>query len=269
MRVLQLARRMWRRLSRLQLVRLVFGLAELSAPSQLFAAPSLVPSSPPNASSEPTSFPRKLPSLLTSDSCNVMLRDPKRIFLSMWSPVATGWLGRGSGDATCFGKGEEADRFFDDTLDGTDCHQNWHAGHHEWPRYPFGSKAPALLGYGGASMMQYCLDVSGNRRKVDWFPSQQEVANACINASQNILRINGWTMCLNLKWMVCAARGLLPDQKGKEMRFTHAPKSLRIDGDYSPAREGGAGGQIIEEDVQACSLQPQRVPSPPIHQAIR
>ena len=260
------------RLSRLRLVLLVLGvegsMAELSAPSQFLAVPSVVPRSPPNASSESRSFLQKLPSLLTSESCNVMLRDPKRLFLSMWSPVATGWLGRGPGDATCFGEGEEAERFFDNTLDGADCHQNWHAGHHEWPRYPFGSKAPALLGYDGASIMQYCLDLSGNRRKVDWVPSQQEVASACINASQNILRMNGWTMCLNLKWLVCAGRGLLPDQKGKGMRFTHAPKALRIDGDYSPARDGGSGVQVIEEDVEARSLQTQRVPCPPFHPTI-
>lgn len=238
------------------------SMAGLLTLSPILAASSAVPSSSPHAPSESRSFPQELPSLLTSDSCDVMLRDPKRLFLSMWSPVATGWLGRGPGDATCFGEGEEAERFFDDTLDGTDCNQNWHAGHHEWPRYPSGSKASVLLGYGGASMMQYCLDLSGNRRKVDWFPSQQEVASACINASQNILRINGWTMCLNLKWLVCAARGLLPDQKGKEMRFTHAPKALRIDGDYSPARDGGSGVQIVEEDVKARSLQPQYIPSP-------
>ena len=87
------------RLSRLWLVLLVLGvevsMAELSTPSQFLAVPSVVPWSPPNASSESRSFLQKLPSLLTSESCNVMLRDPKRLFLSMWSPVATGWLGRG------------------------------------------------------------------------------------------------------------------------------------------------------------------------------
>ena len=59
--------------------------------------------------------------------------------------------------------------------------------------------------------------------------SQRELAERCVRANNNILRIVsgswGWTMCQNFAWQVCAALGRLPLQ-GRSLRFATAPKAL-------------------------------------------
>ena len=168
----------------------------------------------------------------------------------MWANAANGWQGRGPGDQTCFGDGDDARRFFDETATGMHCNRNWLEGTHEWPVYSV--DAPALLGFGGGSMLEYCLQVLGQKPRHVWWANSQEIADACVRAQKNILRLkSGWSMCKNLEWQVCAAKGLLHGQ-GKHTRaitFAPAPNTLRIDDNPSPARKGGSGVAIVENDV--------------------
>lgn len=215
-----------------------------------YPSPSLPMWPSPPAPELPPPQPPPLGVQLTSRSCSIMLGDPHRLFFSMWAPVANGWVGRGHADETCFGQGADSKSFFDRTAAGSQCNRNWLEGTHEWPSYA--SDAPALLGFGGASMMEFCLKSIGEQPKHLWWANSPDIANACVRAQKNILRLkSGWTMCLNLQWQVCAAKGLLPGQgeTSREIHFSPAPKTLRIDGDPSPARPGGHAVPIIEADV--------------------
>jgi len=54
-----------------------------------------------------------------------------------------------------------------------------------------------------------------------------ELAHKCASASQNILRVaSGWNMCVNLRWVTCAAMGRLPGQRRKELHFATPPNAL-------------------------------------------
>ena len=175
-----------------------------------------------------------------------MLHDPFRLFYSMFS---RGWQGRGLEDPGCLGDTEaERQTFFNRTWNGDDCNQNFYQGTHDWPNYAVPS-APALLGFGN-TIMEYCLRVLGEWHHV-WWASSPAIADACIRAGTNVLRLkSGWTMCLNLKWQICAVKGLLHGQNGQgRIHFAPAPNTLRLDGKPSPARQGGRGVGIIEEDV--------------------
>ena len=186
--------------------------------------------------------------LLSTSTCKSLLRDSTGLFHSMWSPAYKGWRGRGHGEQSCFGEGLAAERFFNETLTGAHCDRNWHAGHGEWPNYPT-ANAPALLGISGATIMNYCLGILGSNDRVSWEPAQQDVAKTCVRASQNVLRIGGWTMCSNLEWLVCAAKGRLPGQGNAHINFATAPKTLRTDIESSPARRGGSDIPIFEHDA--------------------
>ena len=97
--------------------------------------------------------------------------------------------------------------------------------------------------------MDHCLrDVGLRVRSTNpGAPTQWEVAEACIRANKNIIRINHWTMCRNLEWLVCAAQGSLPGQGGRDIQFHTAPKDLRLDHvEPSPSRRGGSGVVIVE-----------------------
>jgi hypothetical protein len=175
------------------------------------------------------------------------VHDPTRLFYSMWAPVWMGWQGRGRGGESCFGEGAGAQQFFENAFAGNNCQRNWLEGNHDYPVYD--ADAPALLGFGGASMMEHCLSLIGQWRHM-WFANSRSIAEACIAARRNILRVkSGWTMCLNVEWQLCAARGSLPGQGNGGITFSPAPKDLRVDGNPSPVREGGQGVPIVETDV--------------------
>lgn len=54
----------------------------------------------------------------------------------------------------------------------------------------------------------------------------------------NILSLYGneipYNICRNMEWQVCAAKGDLPGQGGKTIRFAYAPKDLEIHGGPHP-----------------------------------
>ena len=204
--------------------------------------PSPLPPPPPHVPPPPSI----VGDMLTKDTCDVLLRDRKRLFYSMFS---TGWVGRGLGDPGCLGEGATAQgSFFDRTFNGGECNQNFYEGTHDWPHYNVPT-APALLGFGN-TIMEFCLRQLGQWRHI-WWASSPQIADTCINAGRNVLRLkSGWTMCLNLQWQLCAAQGRLHGQNGEgKIHFSPAPKDLRIDGDQPITRPGGLGVQIVEPDV--------------------
>ena len=104
-------------------------------------------------------------------------------------------------------------------------------------RAHFAAPAPALLGFDG-DLYRVCSAAVG---KKTWWESgkdgdfNNEIAHRCVGASRNILRLLtgrpgwGWTMCQNLQWQVCAAKGKLPGQRSQgALEFATAPPSLML-----------------------------------------
>lgn len=52
----------------------------------------------------------------------------------------------------------------------------------------------------------------------------------CVTSNHNILSLYGdeirYNTCRNLEWQVCAAKGALPGQQGRDIYFAHAPGAL-------------------------------------------
>ena len=182
-----------------------------------------------------------------------MLGDASHKFWSMWGRQA--FAKRGATDPACWGTGADADTFFSMLGEGSQCDVNWYEGA-EGPlgdptlRPRFTRQAPALLGF-DESILGRCNEIIGVDEPVRWghnFNRAQnnEVAHSCEEANQNILRLlssrQPWNMCQNLRWMMCAVRGLLPGQQDVyRISFATAPKSLslaqvnaRVSGRYFP-----------------------------------
>lgn len=90
--------------------------------------------------------------------------------------------------------------FFTAAMRGSQCDRNWLegalGGEHDVPHFP-GGAAPALLGF-DATIWEHCSQVSGHGVDLGGF-SQQRLAQRCVSANRNILRIVdgqwSWNMC--------------------------------------------------------------------------
>ena len=154
------------------------------------------------------------------------------------SPCGHLWRTGGAGhvDETCFGQGADSKSFFDRTAAGSQCNCNWLEGTHEWPSYA--SDAPALLGFGGASMMEFCLkSIAAAETSVGKLARHSECLRSGEKHPKTQIRLE---MCLNLHGVCCQRLAPRPRRTSREIHFSPAPKTLRIDGDPSPARSGHA-----------------------------
>lgn len=126
--------------------------------------------------------------------------------------------------------------FFDRILKGSNCNLNWFEGAKGELGAPearpgFSQAASPLLGF-DEDLYDYCSKLIGQGKGSGDF--NNELAHRCVEANQNILRILssrpgfGWSMCQNFEWLMCAAKGLLPGQGERTMRFATAPKSLAM-----------------------------------------
>ena len=110
-----------------------------------------------------------------------------------------------------------------------------------WNIPTFPRAAPALLGF-DESIDATCHGTPDNH------------AAPCIQSSNNILSLHGqnvpYNICRNLEWQTCAAKGLLPGQGGRTIRFAYEPRQLIPNGGFNtlgqcqgwvPSRGGGFG----------------------------
>lgn len=140
----------------------------------------------------------------------------------------------------CWGDRQQGWKYFDDTWWGRPCERNWYTGNggqlgepnggpaHKWVWPHFTKRqAPALLGF-DESIDNYCARHGG----------QGQHAVACVQANVNILSLYGnripYNICRNVEWQVCAAKGTLPGQGGRTMRFAYAPKNLEPESGSKP-----------------------------------
>ena len=146
---------------------------------------------------------------------------------SMWDDVS--WGARPPGKPGCW-SGRGGSQFFADAFAGGHCDRNWLEGWvDEGPT--FTADAPALMGKDPA-ILEFCLRKLGRWRKI-WFAKDAELARACMDANQNVLRVHSrerpWDICSNFEFVACAARGNLPRQGLARIEFATAPGSLPID----------------------------------------
>ena len=118
--------------------------------------------------------------------------------------------------------------WFGGTFSGEMCGINWLEGNHDGG--PFTTPtAPALLGF-DPSILDFCRNCPECRESN--YARDDELAGTCHGANENVLRLGSrrlpWTMCVNLRWLTCASRGLLPGQGGPLIHFAVAPHDLEI-----------------------------------------
>lgn len=201
----------------------------------------VMPPSPPPPPS-PWPFPPPPPSPPTtctaSPWCNTYASwirgDAGAKFMRLWG--ARAWHYRSPDEAGCW-EGLGGEQFFSSLLSNDYyCNRNWMEGAigDSNIRPSFTRPAPALLGF-ESTIWEYCSAMVG---KSNSGFSQRELAERCVRANNNILRIVsgswGWTMCQNFAWQVCAALGRLPGQQGRSLRFATAPKALTLEEWYHP-----------------------------------
>lgn len=122
-----------------------------------------------------------------------------------------------------------AAQWFQDTFSGTICGRNWLEGNHPGGPFSAGS-APAVLGP-DPRILDFCTGCPPDRWCTN-YAHDGTLAAACHDANKNVLRLRSqmlpWNMCTNLRWLTCAARGMLPGQGGPLIQFAVAPGELDI-----------------------------------------
>ena len=136
--------------------------------------------------------------------------------------------------ACWFNKGEE---FFQNAQAGVNCGRNWFEGSggslgeehggpsRNWVKPHFGKPAPAVLGF-DESIDAFCS--SGG------YGSHAE---RCVRSDVNILSLFWpavYSTCANFEWQVCAAKGWLPGQASKTIKFAYEPRDLNTDEGIHP-----------------------------------
>ena len=190
-----------------------------------------------------------------------MMRRRDHKFWSMWGSQA--WHGRTPREQGCWtadggmpreggGRMLTSAEWFGGTFSGEMCGINWLEGNHDGG--PFTTPtAPALLGF-DPSILDFCRNCPECRESN--YARDDELAGTCHGANENVLRLGSrrlpWTMCVNLRWLTCASRGLLPGQGGPLIHFAVAPHDLEI-----AELHGDVQRQYVMTDVfysEVCTL---------------
>lgn len=192
---------------------------------------------------------------MTSEKCDMMLRDPTHLFRRMWAAEA--WAKQQPDEPRCWDqsrdqhgeKDQTSDVFFNDILHGTMCESNWYEGNPgalgDAGAIPqFSRDAFALLGF-DEGIDDYC------RSRAPFGYKDFLHAERCVAANVNILSLYGqrvpYNICRNLEWQACAARGRLPGQRTAMMRFATSPVDLDPTGMESGKPLGKCRGWLPPE----------------------
>lgn len=172
-------------------------------------------------------------SALTTETCITILKNSTHKFHNLWGRIAYLYK-NAEGNEACW---SNKNNFFHEVLGQEQCDVNWLRGASDTEAFrpPFTKDAPALLGFDN-TIVDYCTEKShqSNWPQGDYF---KEVARRCVQGNQNILLMfscdscfgfQGWDMCQNLRWVLCAVRNFLPGQGSSGVRFAKAPKNLNF-----------------------------------------
>mmetsp|Transcript_27979 Transcript_27979/g.46353 ORF Transcript_27979/g.46353 Transcript_27979/m.46353 type:complete len:384 (+) Transcript_27979:168-1319(+) len=163
----------------------------------------------------------------------------------LWSMFALqGWTRRGEGTEGCFA----TEKFWENLLEKETCDRNWYRGGYpdgmeennkEWRADYYGNQNnPGVVGYEEDLGPFNCKEIK--KKKGEAFMCDEiDFIDSAHQAGHNMLRLDsrfGWNMCRNLEWVICAIRGLLPNQGDGKIRFATTPK---IDVQSFLFRDGG------------------------------
>jgi hypothetical protein len=205
---------------------------------------------------------------LTSNKCHALMSDATSKFWTLWGNKA--WEKLPNGENGCWTDGGD---FFENVLGGGQCDTNWYEGAkgnlgRSEMRPPFTAEAPALLGF-DESIYAFCSTLVGqptNFIKADGLDFNEELAQRCVDANINILRIisstrKPWTMCQNLRWILCALTG-------KVSRFSvaafppapHAPTPLHGHVLRPASRAPTTDATAMSHPCPPCSFRGKAIP---------
>lgn len=177
------------------------------------------------------------------------------------------------GFGRCLGRGCSAGvsthappRLWPQVASGTGCAANWFAGAPGGLGDPSAPPqwglpgAPALLGF-DRDVLAACHALHGvtgeKASAVGTADFDAALALGCFAARQHVLRVSAEleprTACQMLEWTTCAARGLLPGQDGRRIRFAVAPSELDTRAWIRPGEECVAGSCGVREANFAAS----------------
>jgi hypothetical protein len=125
--------------------------------------------------------------------------------------------------------------WIDEMESGAVCGRNWFQGSHgckdqkSLPAYV--NPSPALIGI-NANIATRCDNRRGVRQLPRHSPHMGDRKRQCIVNDWNVLALYdtrpAYDMCRNLEWLVCAAKGILPGQRGTGIVSDPPPGSLPI-----------------------------------------
>jgi FkbM family methyltransferase len=160
----------------------------------------------------------------------------------------------------------EGPRFFERVRDGADC------GNTSW--FDFVTRAdqeasgtrqpmPALIGFLD-DCAKVCTAAAGHaithrsrEGRATVVPEYKRLAMACESANYHVLMLwrtssKPWSMCTNFKWLVCAAKGRLPNQRRNDLVLASAPTtllSLRHDVAHMTDAQSFSGNLVYHHEV--------------------
>jgi len=208
---------------------------------------------------------------MTPGRCDAEIRDANGQFPRLWGRA--GFISRGGLDPPCWGNAREAGLDFLQAAEAeasAACNQDWYYGVdglaiQAGPNSP--TKQPALLGV-HQDIDFLCAHMLGRHREPIPFNARAEW---CSRAGYQSLfpqyHLQGYSMCRQFQWTMCAARGLLPGQRDNVIVLATAPREARVTSDgkyplgscnsYTPEKGCGRGLAYSSADVfylQICLL---------------
>lgn len=196
---------------------------------------------------------------LTAAACDTVLKG--KAGTQLWGEE--NWVKRSVGEPGCWGN-NDGQAFFQSVFNGDGCNVNWFEGvrgevGEKDSRPAFKRAAPALIG-DDAAVFAWCSQVIHEPTVFnanEGVEFNQELARRCEEASENIFRrqVPGANMCLNFRWLVCAAQGKLPGQGAQAIEFASAPNEMDLRVYDDPARGNGWWKKPHESHYSATDVQ--------------
>ena len=171
--------------------------------------------------------------------CKAMLTDPGHIFHRMWGAQSWRFAGDEYKNPMCWNRVRDdkqkpmpTEQYFRETMYGDHCDSNWYEGGvirgGQFDRPIFENAGTPLLGF-DETIEGFCR-WELEQMKVNATEGITAHVENCLLTGNSILALYGerfpYNICRNLEWMVCAARGKLPGQRGDVIHFAKRPNEL-------------------------------------------
>lgn len=195
--------------------------------------------------------------MLSVDTCSSMLANRSHVFRSFWGAP---WL-RMYPLCMPLESRQHMAEWAAEMEAGVTCDRNWFAGSPggcvDQSVLPvFTRPAPAAIGFDN-TLAERCADGLGPPIPA----AHGEHKRACIERNYNVLSLfsaaPSYDMCRNLEWLVCAAKGALPGQRGEGIVADPPPQHVSLDVLWEQSMLRGAAGRYSPSAIyplEVCAL---------------